>query len=178
MLAEKVPGGQSLHPVSACTPVAEEYVPAGQSSHVAAASALEESLHFPAPHKAHSVLSSLLYVPALHAVQLAPAVVLTWPASQSWQTRAPMFPDICLPAGHIPQTVFPVALLVNFPISQCVHVACFKLVFTVSLLHLVHMRGLTLYMPAPHGVHRKLPVVGDAVPFSHSLQIKKAGPLL
>ena len=66
--AEYFPGGQSLHPDTACTPVADEYVPAGQSSHVVAEYALKELLHLPARHNMHSVLSDLAYLPASQAV--------------------------------------------------------------------------------------------------------------
>ena len=55
--AENLPGGQSLHPVSACTPFAEEYVPAEQFLQVDSLEAPVLLLHFPALHKAHSVLS-------------------------------------------------------------------------------------------------------------------------
>ena len=121
VLAEKVPGGQSLHPVTACTPVADEYVPAGQSWHVESASAFSPvlSLHFPAPHNLHVVLSLLAYLPASHAVQLAPAVVLTLPSAQLPQSRSPTAsPVICFPAAQTTHTVWPVALSVYFPVSQ------------------------------------------------------------
>jgi hypothetical protein len=75
--------------------------------------ALVLSLHFTAPHKTHSVLTLLAYLPAPQAVQLAPAVVLTWPAAQSLQSRSPtVSPVICFPAAHSVQTVCPVSLFV------------------------------------------------------------------
>ena len=120
VLAEKVPGGQSLQPVSACTPVADEYVPAGQAWHVVSALAFPPvlSLHFPAPHNVHSVLSLLAYLPAPQASHVVPGLVLTLPAVQSTQTRAPTAPDICLPASHSVQTVCPVSLFVYLLAGQ------------------------------------------------------------
>ena len=120
VLVKKVPGGQSLHPVTACTPVADEYVPAGQPWHVDSASACSPvlSLHFPAPHNVHSVLSLLAYLPAPQASHVVPGLVLTLPAVQSTQTRAPTAPDICLPASHSVQTVCPVSLFVYLLAGQ------------------------------------------------------------
>ena len=108
VLAEKVPGGQLLHNFTAFTPVADEYVPFGQSWHVDSASAPSLSLHFPARHNMHSVLPGLAYLPASQSVHIVPGVVLTLPAAQGAQTRAPSAPDISVPATHLVQTVCPV----------------------------------------------------------------------
>ena len=80
----------------------------------------------------HVVFSELAYLPAPQAVQLAPAVMLTCPAAQSLQTRAPMAPDICLPAEQTPHTVWPGRPFVYFPVSQSLQLDFLDFALNVS----------------------------------------------
>ena len=139
-----------MHPDSSATPFADEYRPAEQFWHVELSFAPIVLLNLPLGHSTHSVLSELAYLPAPHAVQLAPAEVLTCPAPQSTQTRAPMSPDICVPAPQTAHTVLPFAPFVYFPGSQSPHDNARGEDENLSAGHVRHSNALE-YFPLLHG---------------------------
>ena len=132
VLAENLPGGQSLQPASASIPMAEEYVPVGQSLHVDSSLALEALLHLPMPHNVHSVLSSWRICPRRGAA-IVPGHRAHLAARQALHTRFPTDLTFALPARTLQSMTTAAPRWWGFPLSQFVQLACLDSALNVSV---------------------------------------------